>query len=177
MLAIAVVLSVGINNTGFETTDRMGRPMGFNDPLSAEHHWIMVQNFAVGDLFKAERIYDWVLLLMHAAGFWLLLSGRYSASRLTRWFFALQPILFPIGLVFFFLPFLWLPSMLKGDFGDREGFVDIPYTALMSQPIWVVACLIIFFAMRGPGLGMAKVWAALISGARVGRQTFAAAVK
>ena len=175
ILLMAVVLRIGISH--FEAPDSMGRPMGFNDPLSAEHHWMMVQNFVPADLFKAERAYDWILLLMQGVGAWLLLSARYSRSRLTRWFFALQPILFPIGLLFICLPFLWIPSMLMGDFGDREGFVDIPYTAFMSQPIWVLASLVIFFAMRGPGLGMAKVWSAFKAGARAGGQTFVAAVK
>ena len=175
ILAMAVVLRIGISHV--EAPDSMGRPMGFNDPLSAEHHWMMVQNFKPADLFRVERLYDWVLLVMHGIGAWLLLSARCSASRITRWFFAVQPILFPLGVLFIWLPFLWIPSMVMGDFGDREGFVDIPYTAFMSQPIWILTSLITFFAMRAPGLGLAKVWGAIKATARVGGQTFVATVK
>ena len=177
ILAIVVVLRIGIGNTSYETTDSLGRSMGFNDPLSAEHYWIMVQNFDLADLFEGNRIYDWVLLLMHGIGAWLLLSSRYSASRLTRWFFALQPVLFPLGLLFSLASYVMIFSAFVGDLGDRETFVDLPFTIAVSQPVWVVSSVIIFFAMRGPGLGMAKVWSAFKAGARAGGQTFVAAVK
>ncbi|MGV3533037.1 MAG: hypothetical protein ACO1QR_11760 [Chthoniobacteraceae bacterium] len=177
VLAIAVVLRVGIGNTSYETVDSVGRSMGFNDPLSAEHYWIMVQNFDVADLFRTERIYDWILLGMHGLGAWLLLSARYSASRLTRWFFAFQPVLFPLGLLFSLFSYAMIFSALIGDLGDRETFIDLPFVIAVAQPVWVVSSMIIFFAMRAPGLGMAQVWSALKAGARAGGQTFVTAVK
>jgi hypothetical protein len=61
VFAFAVVLRVGIGATPYDTTDSVGRPMGFNDPLHAEHYVIMLRNFSPTELLKLEYGYEWVL--------------------------------------------------------------------------------------------------------------------
>ena len=95
--AAAVISCLGIQATPSETTDSQGRPMGFNDPLSAEHYLIIAQHFRLTQLFKDERWYEWLLFAMHGAGLWLLLSKDRFSPRFIRWFFAAQPAVFPLG--------------------------------------------------------------------------------
>jgi hypothetical protein len=56
VFAFAVVLRVGLGSTPYDTTDSAGRPMGFNDPLHAEHYLIMVRNFHPTELLKQEFV-------------------------------------------------------------------------------------------------------------------------
>ena len=78
----AVVLRVGLGDTPYETVDSAGRPMGFNDPLSAEHLLIMAGNFTLGAFFRWEHAYTWLLLAMQLAALYVLISprsgGRYN---------------------------------------------------------------------------------------------------
>ena len=43
--AILVMLRIGIGATPYETTDSLGRAMGFNDRLYPDHYFIMLANF------------------------------------------------------------------------------------------------------------------------------------
>ena len=140
---LTVILDVGIWNTPYETRDSHGRPMGFNDPLSAEHYGIIVSNFRVQHLFRPVYAYTWALWIMHALGVGLLWRvGSLGASRV-RWFFGLQGALFPVG----WLGFLTLPLtvdwILTRTF-DREAIIDIPFIATTAHPIWIATAMLIF---------------------------------
>ena len=149
VFASAVVLRVGIGATPYETMDSLGRPMGFNDPLHAEHYGIILRNFNAASLLSREYTYEWVLLGAHLAGACILLSSRAARARLARWFFAAQVLVFPLGVpAMFLLPFLvagWIAGPM-----DREGFIDIPFILAVSQPVWVAASVIIAIGLRTP---------------------------
>jgi len=169
VFATVVVLRVGIGATPYETTDSAGRAMGFNDPLNAEHYRIMAGNFRATALLDAGYLYEWILLAAHGLGAFFLLSAKVG-PRFTRWFFALQAVVFPIGVpCLLFLPmFLLGPGPL-----DRESFIDIPFIIFVAQPVWIAASLIIVLTLRGPGLGLAGAWKSLRETARAGRQKLA----
>ncbi len=176
----AFVMRIGIGATPFETTDSAGRPMGFNDPLSLEHHWIIVQHFRPSALLNPERAYEWLLLAMQAAGAWLLLSKSRVSVRLTRWFFAAQAAIFPLGLIFCWAPPFVLASYFMIGSSDRESHTDYPFVLSMAvgaHSAWVLSSLIILFALRGPGLGVAQVWRAFVENFRIGRRTFVNALR
>ena len=172
----AVVLRLGIGATPFDTTDSVGRPMGFNDPLHAEHYLAMVRNFNPTELLKFEYIYEWVLFGAHILGAGLLISSGPVCSRRTRWFFATQALIFPFGLpALIFLPSL-ITTLVTGHI-DREGFVDIPFILAVTQPVWVVTSIIITVALRGPGLGLSRVWNALKQATSAAGRTFVNAMR
>jgi hypothetical protein len=148
--------------------------MGFNDPLSAEHFGIIVHNFRPADFLRLEHAYDWMLLVMQSTGATLLLTAPRVSVRVTRWFFAVQAAIFPLGLVFCWVPFLLL---FISQPMDREGFIDVPFIPLFGQSMWVLTSLILLFALRGPGLGLAKVWRAMRASAHAGGRTFVEAVR
>ena len=179
MFVLGFVLRVGIGATPYDTTDSAGRPMGFNDPLNSEHYLIILQHFRPVELLKAEHAYEWLLLGMQAVGAWLLLASPRFSVRATRWFFAVQPVIFPLGLLLCYAPPCFLLGLLIDGF-DREGLTDYPFVFSMgalAHSTWVVSSLIIVFAMRGPGLGVARVWCALMEATRVGGRTFVNALR
>jgi GNAT superfamily N-acetyltransferase len=150
--------------------------MGFNDPLDAEHYAIMVRNFNPADLLNIEHVYEWILLAAHVVGAWLLFSAARVPPRLTRWFFVVQAILFPLAFVALpFWPFLIADCIMVRM--DREEFVDIPFVWAVSHPVWVIASLFIALAYRGAGLGLARLWHAFTRTARDGTRTFINALR
>ena len=154
MFAVDFVLRAGIEATPSNTTDSAGRPMGFNDPLSGEHYLIILRHFEPAALFKPERAYEWLLLAMQATGAWLLLRARIP-TRLTRWFFAVQPVLFPLGVLMCWCPPFALVNLFTG-VQDREGFTDVPFVfsmAVLAHPTWVVCSVLIACKLHGPSLG------------------------
>lgn len=164
-----VILRIGIGSTPYDTTDSAGRSMGFNDPLYAEHYLIILRNFNPTELLKQEYVYEWVLVAAHILGAGILLSCGSVCSRLARWFFAAQALLFPLGcLALPFLPFLIFTGRM-----DREGFVDIPFIVAITHPVWVVTSLIIAFTLRGNSLGVSRIWNAISQAFRAGAGTFA----
>jgi hypothetical protein len=155
IFATAVVLRLGIGATPYDTTDSAGRPMGFNDPLDAEHYAIMIRNFDPTELLKLEYAYEWVLLTAHLVGAGLLLSIERVSPRMTRWFFAVQVVLFPLAFpALLLLPFI-VADCTTGRM-DREGFVDIPFIWAVCHPIWVITALFITFVYRGSSLGIRR---------------------
>jgi hypothetical protein len=156
--ATMIALRLGLNHTGFEVTDSTGAPMGFNDPLGREHHWILLQNFRVSDLASSKHTYEWIWLAMHGIGAALLLAGQRIPVRLTRWFFALQCAVFPIGVLgMLLLPFI-ATDFVMGWPTDREGFVDIPFITCTAHAAWVLTSLVLVIALRGEGLGLSRIW-------------------
>jgi hypothetical protein len=174
--ATAVILRIGIGETPYDTVDSSGRPMGFNDPLGWKHYLIMVRHFRFAAFLKPERIYEWVLFAMHAAGALLLFMSKTPLrARVARWFFAVQPLIFPLGVP----SILFLPVFVFGIFSgtDREGFVDLPFILCATQPVWLLASYAIMPRLRGPGLGLARIWDGLARRASAGAQMFVAAVR
>jgi hypothetical protein len=105
-------------------------------------------------------VYEWVLLAAHVVGAGLLLSPAYIGSRITRWYFIAQPVIFPLGVP----ALLYFPFLIAGCFTgymDREGFIDIPFILAVSQPMWIVASLIIAFVIRRTGLGLVRTSSAI----------------
>jgi hypothetical protein len=137
VFASAVVLRLGLGATPYDTTDSAGRPMGFNDPLHAEHYLIMIRHFEPADFLKAGRAYEWLLLAAHFAGAWLLVHPRRISPRWVRRYFFAQAVIFPFGILA--LPIL--PLLVAGFVTgmDREGFIDIPFIVIATHPVWVVA--------------------------------------
>ncbi len=158
MLAAAAIVRLGLGNTPYETTDSLGRSMGFNDPLHAEHYAIMVSNFRVGRLFRLEHLYEWMLLVAQVVGAWLLISKSTTKRRATRWYFAAQWLLFPMGVFFIILAPFMTYGFLMGQKADRETFVDIPFVMAVGQGSWLVVATMIAMAMKGPGLGIRSAW-------------------
>lgn len=149
-----VILRLGLGATPFTTTDSVGRPMGFNDRLSAEHYLIMVRNFPPGDLFEQKYAYEWLLAIAHIAGAGLLLAGKSISTRTIRWFFVVQAIVFPFGILASPLLPLMAFGFLTGSGADRESFVDVPFILMVTHPVWVLTSLYIAFALRGEELGL-----------------------
>jgi hypothetical protein len=119
--------------------------MGFNDPLSAEHYWIILSNFRFGKLLAPSYAYSGLLLIMHGLGAWLIIRVDQPGFARFRWFFALQGLLFPIG----WLGLLLLPQTISAILNrtlDREGMTDIPFVAVTAHPIWIATAIIIFAA-------------------------------
>jgi hypothetical protein len=176
VFALAVVLRLGIGATPYDTTDGTDRPMGFNDRPHAEHYLIMLRNFNPKDFFTSERIYEWILLAAHVVGAGLLLSCGPVCRRATRLFFAVQIVLFPFAI----LAVVGLPFIMAEFFTgrmDREGFIDIPFIIAVTHPVWVMTSIIVAFALRGNGLGLVRIWNALIQATRAGARTFARIVR
>jgi hypothetical protein len=144
----AVTLRIGIGLTPFATKDSAGRPMGWNDSLSGEHFEIMVRNFRPAGFFKVRYAYEWVLLLAHVVGFGLLMSSKSASARWTERFFASQVLIFflaiPLGPTF---PGLALQFSL-GEM-NRKTLMDDAFLWMVTQPVWVLISMVIFFLLRG----------------------------
>jgi hypothetical protein len=147
----SAVLCVGIDATPYNTIDSEGRTMGFNDVFSREHYVIAVGNFRPMRLLTTEYTYEWVLLAAHLVGATLLVACGRACSRATRWFFAAQVIVFPLGVPALLLLPILVGECLLGSM-DREGFVDIPFVLVFSQSVWIATSITIMFALRGNGL-------------------------
>lgn len=140
-----IIVNAGIWNTPYETTDSLGRRMGFNDPLSWEHFWIILSNFRPQVLLTPAYAYTWLLLAMHGLGAWLIArTDRLSRPRI-RWFFALQLLLFPFG----WLGFIALPMMVgwlfNGTF-DRETIIDVPFISITAHTVWIGTAAVLVLA-------------------------------
>lgn len=147
---LVIAVEIGLKNTPNNATDSAGRTMGFNDPLSREHFAILLGHFRLGSLFMLERIYDWALLVMQSAGAWLLFSKPQGGHRTTRWFFAAQPLLFPVGWLGFVILPAYIFDFFFGNGFDREDVIDIPFVWCIAHPVWIMTSLLIL--IRGlPG--------------------------
>jgi hypothetical protein len=168
LLAAAIIIRLGLGRTPYDAADSLGRTMGFNDPLYAEHYRIIAANFRPSDLFAVEHFYEWLLIAAQLGGACLLLRKSTTAARLTRWYFAGQWLLFPFGAFFIVFAPLMMFGLLTGQRADREGFVDVPFVMVVGQGAWLWIATIIAIAMKGPGLGLQKAWHAVKSAARAG---------
>ena len=113
-----------------------GRRTGRSDPMRR----LLVQKVVLGS--GKELPWD---ILEHGVLLWMLLTGK---RRVLRWFLVVQPVIFYWGwLGFWFLPIgvvdlFWIHS------SDREGFVDNPYIAIMSQGAWFWVCGLVWWRVR-----------------------------
>ena len=156
MMAMLVALSVGIGATSYETTDSLGRPMGFNDPLHKEHYWSILRNFSPLRFFQLGYLYEWVLLALFLTGFWLLYSPAHFGRRSTRIFFAVQSLIFP----FAWLGLGMMPGLIHNMFSGRltrEDFIDIPFLWVTAHTVWILTSLLIVFVMPGESLGLSTI--------------------
>jgi hypothetical protein len=175
--ALVVILRLGLGATPYTTVDSGGRTMGFNDPLSAEHFLIMVSNFDAADLLARKHAYEWLLVAAHVAGAGFLLMGPRISTRIVRWYFAGQTMVFPFGIPAILILPLMMFGFLTGRSVDREGFVDIPFIIAAAHPVWVLTSLYIVFALRGEGLGLGRVWSGVAGLWRSGAKVFVDAVR
>lgn len=162
-LVVAVLLSVvvlagsawlrgGVAATSYDEVDSLGRPMGFNDVFSAEHYGTLLRNadvaHALEQMNSGNVLQHWGLLGAHGVLLWLIVTGT---RRAVRWFLVVQPVIFYWGWVgFWFLP-IELADLFWIHSNDREGFVDIPYIAIMSQGMWFWVCALVWWQVRRVG--------------------------
>ena len=149
VLAGAAWIRGGVAATSYGAVDSVGRPMGFNDVFNAEHYGILLRNadwaHAVGQMNSGQEWQNWGLLGAHGVLLGLMATG---ARRVLRWFLIVQPVIFYWGwLGFWFLPIgvadlFWIHS------SDREGFVDNPFIAIMSQGAWFWVCGLAWWRVR-----------------------------
>jgi hypothetical protein len=168
VFSACVVLRVGLGNTPYDTTDSQGRTMRFNDRLSAEHYGIIFKNFTITPLFSTEFAYEWLLLAMHFSAAWLLMS-RHSSSRATKWFFAIQPLIFPLGILSLLILYQINWVFLTGRM-DREGIIDIPFIWCVAHPPWVLVSIVILLLLRGQTLGIRESCNAVRKGRLLSRE-------
>lgn len=156
LLVVAVFL-LGLSATPYETSDSLGRTMGFNDPFYPEHYLIALGNFAPWRAFERENFYEWLLAIAHIAGIYLLLNSGRISTRSVRWFFAAQPLVFPFGIPAMAILPMFVYGATRGPL-DRESFVDIPFALMITQPIWLLVSIYIACTLRGEGLGLKRAW-------------------
>ena len=143
----------GLNATGYSATDSQGRTMGFNDPLSLEHHAMIWRAGAVDRAIGSLSAYGWALLGMQAAVAAIVLCGHWRSG----WFKVLlwiQPVVFFWGLIgLYALPLQileWIGALglLGMSPPDREGYIDIPIVEIIGQGAWLWACALIGWRLR-----------------------------
>lgn len=152
-----MVFLLGLDGTPYETTDSLGRPMGFNDRFYVEHYLIILGNFAPWKFFEREHFYSWLLATAHIVGACLLLKSGRISTRSVRWFFAIQPFVFFLGVPAVAIVPMFVYGMIRKGM-DREDFVDMPFAIMVAHPIWVLTSIYIAIALRGEGLGLKRVW-------------------
>jgi hypothetical protein len=152
VLAGSAWIRGGVEATSYDEVDSVGRPMGFNDVFSAEHYVMLLRNADVANVVEQMNSGNWWqhwgLLVAHGVLLWLIATGT---RRTVRWFLLAQLVIFYWGWVgFWFLPIevadlFWMHS------NDREGFVDLPYIAIMSQGAWFWVCALVWWQVRRVG--------------------------
>lgn len=141
------MLDIGLANTPYETNDRFGRSMGFNDPFFSEHYQIMVANFTLQRFLHQDNAYTWLLLAAHIGGVTVVFMVSRGKTAWYRWHFALQWLAFPLGLLgMVFVP--WSVLSIANGWLDREGVIDVPLAVSLSHPVWCISATIAFFLVR-----------------------------
>ncbi len=145
-------LSAGYANTPFGTHDSAGRPLGFNDHLSAEHYLILLRNADLSAVFKALGWIGTIIVLTHFAA---LISIACSLPKFVRSLFKLmlwgQFALLPIGfLAIFLIPFV-LGAFVSGA-ADGEVLSDGVPMWWLVVPSWLILCVMVLATKTGEGL-------------------------
>ena len=120
--------------------------------FSAEHYGTLLRNadvaHAIEQMNSGSAWQHWLLVVAHVVLLWLIATGT---RQTVRWFLAAQLVIFYWGWVgFWFMPIevadlFWIHS------NDREGFVDLPYIAIMSQGTWFWVCALVWWQVRRVG--------------------------
>jgi hypothetical protein len=153
--SMVFALEIGLSSTPYETVDSMKRPMGFNDPFGAEHYGIMASNIGIDGLSRYENFYSGILLAAHLVGFLVIFLSGKKEWLWTRWYFAIQGFIFPLGWIgLFFLPFN-VSAIVSGSL-DRESVIDIPFTTMITNPVWFVTASVVFFMIRSAAIQAAR---------------------
>jgi hypothetical protein len=155
----SMVLVAGVEATPWETQDSRGGMMRYNDRFSPEHYWIAFGNFRPASLFQVRFAYEWLVLVALLVGAWCLRSEARSARRATRWYFLAQlAVFFPGTLCVLLLYWPILVVQLIGFQANREDFVDLPITQVLTQSPWVLVSLTIALALPGQSLGLKEAF-------------------
>jgi hypothetical protein len=143
---LVFALEIGLR-APYDTVDSMGRMIGFNDPFRAEHYGIMASNIGIEGLLAYENDYSGILLAAHVVGFIVILLCGRKAWSWTRWYFAIQGFIFPLG----WIGLLFFPSnvsaIVSGSL-DREDVIDLPFTTMNTNPVWFITACVVFFMIR-----------------------------
>ncbi len=142
----------GLNATPYETTDAMGRTMGFNDQFSREHYGIIFENMSLRGTLKAMGEIDyfafvpfrnagWCFVTVHLIALLVLARAR-EEKWITRFFLA-QPVLFPWGVIGIFVLPLMVLDLVWFREADRESFVDVPFVCIAAHGCWLMVSGII----------------------------------
>ncbi len=147
--SLAVVLlcrgiESAIGRVPYDTTDSMGRPMGFNDPFSREHWGILLrtidwQDYRL-DVLALDSAYFWLTVIMHLVALGWILRGDPLRLRTPLVFLGVQILAFPGGLLGLVIIPVYFVEAFSGKL-DREGIVDVPFLAVTGHAVWLLTCL------------------------------------
>jgi hypothetical protein len=133
-----------IKRVPYDTTDSMGRTMGFNDRFSQEHWGILLRTIDWQDYrFEAQAldsVYFWLSVLMHFAAVGWILRGDPLRLRTPLVFLGAQILAFPLGLLGLVILPAMFAELISGNF-DREGIIDTPFLAVTGHTVWLLTCL------------------------------------
>ncbi len=142
-------IETGIDHVPYETKDRLGRPMGFNDRLSREHWAIVFRAVEARDFlpgtFGWTSAYFWLFLVMHGAAMRLVATASLHSPRRLLIFFGVQPLLFPIGIPGLLVLPGYLVELPMGRL-DRESVIDIPFFWCTAHAAWLYGCTLCVIA-------------------------------
>lgn len=133
-----------INRVPYDTTDSMGRTMGFNDRFSREHWGILLrtidwQDYRL-DVVALDSVYFWITVLMHLVAAGWILRGDPLRLRTPLVFLGSQILAFPGGLLGLVVLPPYFVEIMSGKL-DREGIVDVPFLAVTGHTVWLLTCL------------------------------------
>lgn len=133
-----------IRRIPYDTTDSMGRPMGFNDPFSPEHWGILLRTIDGRDYHGGAQtsgsFHFWLLAGMHLVAVGWILCGNAQRLRAPMVFLGVQVLSFPGSLLGLVVLPLYFVEAVRGKF-DRESIEDGPLFAWAGQAVWLLTCL------------------------------------
>jgi len=136
-------IDTGVRHVPYETQDSLGRPMGFNDRLSREHWAIVFRAVEARDFLPGasgwNSAYFWLLLVMHAIAWRVVGTASFHSPRRPLIFFAIQLLLFPVGIPGLVGLPAYLVEFSKGRL-DRESIIDIPFFWCTAHAAWLYTC-------------------------------------
>ena len=152
VLMVAWMLRAGIGATSYETLDSAGRTLGFNDPISAEHYRIIFGNVTPSVMLRNGAEFGIPCAILHGVAAWLLLSPQRRHRRSTRWFFAVNAVLFWFGWPSWFAILTGYVGRISSFRMDREDVIDIPFVWMWGSAFWVLAATAITLFNQGEPL-------------------------
>ncbi len=119
--------------------DSRGRPVGFNEPLTAEHFGLLISRATVSDTLSRIDLAEAAILMAHGLALILLFSRR------TRGFLvAVFTLTQVIALFWGAQGMLMLLAHSSGPAWTGESIVEGPLSSIAASGIWfVVSCLLL----------------------------------